>query len=356
MTEQIAFTRGIPPAESFPKAQLIESARNVILSEGDDILQYGGALGYAPLRSWVAEQFGVSSDQVILGQGSLQLLDAFIKTNLKPGETVFFEQPVYDRVLKLFRRAGMQLRGFPLRQGSMDVGEIKDALKDGEIPKAFYIIPDFQNPSGAEMPLDTRIQLIELAQKYGFLIIEDGAYRHLWYKGDNLPRLFDLDPAHVLHMSSFSKMISPGIRVGFMVGSRETILTLADYAGDTYINASYLNQAIIYDFIRRNLLEPHIAFIKKLYTERLRVILESLETHMNGKGDWLRPKGGFFTGLFLKEGGKQPDPVQQKESNLMLMDSRGFFIDGNEDFIRLPFCALTPEQISEGIKRLAEIL
>lgn len=356
MENLIAFNRGVPPAESFPKEQIIESARNVIIKEGDQILQYGSSLGYPPLREWIATQFGSQIEQVIIGQGSLQLLDTFIKTSLNPGDHIFIEQPVYDRVLTLFNRAGIKIIGFKLHNGSMDIEEIETALKNGIIPKAFYVIPDFQNPSGAEMQGGFRIRLVELAREFKFILIEDGAYRHLRYHGQDLPRLYDLDPGHVLHMSSFSKMISPGIRVGFMVGKNEIISKLAKYAEETYINASYINQAIIHDFIFRDLMDDHIEFLKRIYSDRLESILSALNSQMNEFGTWIKPDGGFFTGVFLANGKKQPDPRSQKENGLMLMDSRGFFIEGGENFMRLPFCALTPRQINEGITRLVRLL
>jgi DNA-binding transcriptional MocR family regulator len=356
MAELIAFNRGVPPLESFPKEELVISARNAILNEGDQILQYGGAMGYLPLREWVAEKFCTQPDQVIVGQGSLQLLDTFIKTSIQTGEHVFIEQPVYDRVLTLFNRGGVNLNGFMLRSGSMDLGEIESVLKKGVVPKAFYVIPDFQNPSGAEMPLEIREGLVELANVYGFLLIEDGAYRHLRYKGEDLPRLVDLDPQHVLHMSSFSKMISPGIRVGYMVGRKDLISTLAGYAENTYINASFINQAIISDFIQRGLMEDHVDFLKSLYRPKWEKILAVLEKYMGGLGDWIEPKGGFFTGVFLKGQKRLPDTQTLQDHGLMLMGGRGFFNEGGDNFIRLPFAAPSLDQIDWGVRILSQLI
>lgn len=356
MAELIAFNRGLPPPESFPKDELVISARNVILNEGDQILQYGGAMGYLPLREWIAENFNAKPDQVIVGQGSLQLLDTLIKTSLQPGEHVFLEQPSYDRVLTLFKRGGVNLGGFKLRGGSIDLDEIESVLKKGVLPKVFYVIPDFQNPSGAEMPLETRKGLVELARAYDFLLIEDGAYRHLRYEGEDLPRMYDLDPEHVLHMSSFSKLISPGIRVGYMVGRKELISTLAGYAENTYINSSYINQAIINDFIQRGLMVDHVVFLKSLYQPKRQKILTALEKYMGGLGDWIEPKGGFFTGLYLKGEKTLPDAQSLQDHGLMLMDGRGFFNEGGDNFIRLPFAAPTLDQIDNGVRILSELI
>jgi len=356
MEEIIAFNRGVPPAESFPKEQLAESARRVILKEGDQILQYGSAMGYLPLREYIAAQFGVNPEQVIIGQGSLQLLDTYIKTSLQPGDDVFVEQPVYDRVLTLFKRGGINLSGFMLHNGSVSPEEIESSLRKGNIPKALYVIPDFQNPSGAEMPLETRKKLVSFARQYNFLLIEDSAYRRLRYDGQELPRLYDLDPEHVLHMSSFGKIISPGIRVGYMIGRKDIISTLSNYAENTYINTSYINQAIIIDFIQQGWINKHVDFLKTLYSERLEKALESLAHHMSGLATWLTPKGGFFIGLFLINGKSQPAAQTLKENGLMLVDGEQFFINGGRDFIRLPFASTTPEQIELGVKKLAALM
>jgi 2-aminoadipate transaminase len=356
MANIIAFNRGVPPSESFPEVELALSARNVILNEGDQILQYAGAMGYPLLREWIASNIHANPEQVIIGQGSLQLLDTFIKSSLQPNDPVFIEQPIYDRVLTLFKRGKIELTGFLLRGGSMDLDEIQSSLKKGLIPKAFYVIPDFQNPDGAEMPLETREGLIQLANDYGFLLIEDGAYRHLRYQGEDLPRLYDLNPEHVLYMSSFSKVISPGIRVGYMVGKKDLIAAIAGYAENTYINPSYVNQAIINDFIQRGLLDKHLDFLKKLYMPKWQKMLESLDRYMGGLGDWIKPKGGFFASVFLKDGITKPDEQTLKENGLVLMTGQGFFIKGGENFIRLPFAAPTLDQIENGIKILSSLV
>ena len=356
MAKIIAFNRGVPPAESFPTQELIISARNVLEKESGSILQYGGALGYQPLREWIAGNFNTKADQVIVGQGSLQLLDTFIKTSLNQGDHVFIEQPIYDRVLTLFKRGGAELVGFSLHDGTMDLNEIESTLKGGIVPKAFYVIPDFQNPSGAEMPLATRQGLVDLAKAYNFVLIEDGAYRHLRYQGENLPRLIDLAPDYVLHMSSFSKVISPGIRVGYMVGHVDLISRISSYAENTYINSSYLNQAMISDFIQRGLMDSHIEYLNHLYQPKWQQILASLDRYMGGHGSWIEPKGGFFTGVYLEKGKPMPDEQTLKANGLMLMGGRGFFIDGGENFIRLPFAAPSVEEIDEGIKILSHLI
>ncbi len=356
MEKIIAFTRGIPPVESFPKEKLVECSRAAILDHGDLILQYAGAAGYDPLRQWIAGRHQTQIESVILGQGSLQLLDFFIHACLKPGDLVFVEQPTYDRTLTLFKRAGIQLEGFNLVDGKMDFNVIEKSLQAGAAPKAFYVIPDFQNPSGALMPQDQRQKLLELARQYHFWIIEDGPYRHLRYSGEPVPTFFEQDRDLVMHMSSFSKMISPGMRVGYIAAPDAIASAVRQYAEDSCINSSYLNQAVVYEFIRNGWLDEHIDSLKESYSQRLIAMLDALSHFIGGKGDWLKPQGGFFVGLTLRDDVSIPDAQNCLEAGVALSDSRGFFIKGGENFLRLPFCALTPEEIQTGIQRLARIL
>jgi 2-aminoadipate transaminase len=356
MTNVIAFTRGVPPPESFPVKKLEECALTVLQRDSDCVLQYGQAAGYLPLRGWIAANYDVSPEQVIVGQGSLQILDMLVRVSLKSGDCIFLEQPTYDRVLTIFRRSGCELAGMQLCDGLLDIPGIEKILKNGRIPKYFYLIPDFQNPSGSVMPLQDRREIIRLARTFGFFLIEDGPYRQLRYHGENLPTLFELAPDCVIHMSSFSKLISPGLRVGYMILPSGLALEVRKFAEDTYINASYLNQAIALDFIERGWLDQNLRELKELYRPRLDTLLEVLNNEFIDMATWIKPEGGFFVGLNLDKDHSVPDKEKAFQAGLVLSDSQGFFIEGGQQFIRLPFCALTPDQIRSGLLRLKTLL
>ena len=356
MQDVISFTRGVPAVESFATDKLQKCAQEVLKQDGDCLLQYGKGGGYPPLREWIAQRYGVSPEQVLVGQGSLQLLDMLVRVQLTIADKVFVEQPTYDRVLTIFRREGIGLEGIFLRDGLLDFDELEDKLRNGIMPKFFYLIPDFQNPSGAVMPLQDRKRLIELAKSYGFYLIEDGPYRQLRYYGEGLPSLFEMAPEKVIFMASFSKLIGPGLRVGFMILPQEMALKVKNFAEDTYINASYLNQAIVLEFIRRGWLAENLEDLKDLYRPRLDAILSALETEFTRDAVWIKPEGGFFVGLNLNSDCKVPDDKEAKRAGLALSDSRGFFLANGEQFIRLPFCALTPAQLQEGIRRLSRLV
>jgi 2-aminoadipate transaminase len=355
---EIKLTRGVPPVESFPTPQISECAVAVLAEHGDVVLQYGPSRGFPALRALIAREAGVHQDRVILGQGSLQLQDLCARMLVKPGDVVYAEEPSYDRALTVMRRAGAQLVGWPLDDDGPDVEALAARLRDGERPALFYVIPDFQNPSGTVLSRDKRERLADLARQYAFWVIEDVPYRKLRYRGHELPSLFQLAPDRVLQMSSYSKLISPGLRVGYVIAPEPLADRLARMAEDTYVNASYLNQAIVHEFIRRGWLEPQIERLKALYEPRLDALLDALQAPLADLATWHKPDGGFFVGMTLDADVQAAELLEQgRAAGLALTDGRGFFANGGGDsFVRLPFCALTPQEIQEGIARLAAVV
>ncbi len=354
----IRFTRGVPSPETFPKARLAECTALALDKYGDFVLQYGPPGGFPGLRQWIAAESGVEEGRTIIGQGSLQLQDMLARIVLQPGDLVYVEEPTYDRAVTILRRSGARAVGFPLGADGPDVEEIERRLKGGERPKLFYIIPDFQNPSGMVIPLATRQRIADLACEYEFWVIEDSPYRKLRYSGDDVPAVFDLCPERTVRMSSFSKLISPGLRVGYAVLPPLLAKPLLQFAGDTYINPSYLNQAMVYEYIQRGYLQEALVFLKRLYSERLNALLGALDREMQGLADWVRPQGGFFVGVTLRQAVDADALLENAlKSGLVLTDGRGFYVerDGSR-FIRLPFCALTVEEIETGIQRLAQVV
>ncbi len=354
----IPFTRGVPPAEAFPKAQLAECAQTVLAEYGDQVLQYAPPRGFPPLRALIAQEVSAHEDEVILGQGSLQLLDLLSRFSLRPGDLAWVEEPSYDRAVTVLRRTGARVVGFPLQDDGSDVEAMEAQLRRGERPVLLYLVPDFQNPSGVVLSAAKRRRIAELAQQYGFWVVEDIPYRRLRYRGEDLPTVRDFAPDRTVQMSSYSKLISPGLRVGYVVAPRPLADSMARWAEDTYVNPSYFNHAIVYEFARRGWLGPHLEYLKSLYRPRLEALLGALEEHFAGRARWYRPEGGFFVGMYLKGDIRAEDLLRRaREASLQLTDGRGFFASGGGDsFIRLPFCALTPEEIREGIARLARVV
>jgi 2-aminoadipate transaminase len=352
----ISFTRGVPAPETFPAEKLAVCAQEVLSQESGQILQYGQAAGYKPLREIIAAQSGVALERVMLGQGSLQLFDHVVRMLVKPGDAVLVELPTYDRILTLLRRAGANVIGIDLEEDGISFIHLEKILHSGIHPVLFYLIPDFQNPTGSVMAAVKRRRLMELADQYGFLVVEDAPYRALRYSGSDLPSLFEINPHNVLQLSSFSKLISPGLRVGYAVLPQEIASRVIQFAEDTYINPSYFNQAMAHRFIQKGWLQSHLLELKQLYAKRLDSLMIALDAAMTGKGTWTHPSGGFFVGFFTKQSVDSDHLMKAAEKvGLRLSDGRGFFVQGGQNFIRLPFCALTPAEIESGVRRLAEL-
>jgi 2-aminoadipate transaminase len=352
--ESINFTRGVPANESFPLEELRDAAIAVLKDHGAAVLQYGPAAGFAPLRDWIAGWQGTQSNQILLGNGSLELVEFLCRQMVRPGDTVFAESPTYDRSILVFRRHGAEVTGIPLENDGPDIGALEAALKK-RVPRFFYVIADFQNPAGATCSRMKRQQIAELARRYNFLVLEDAPYRNLRYQGKEEPTIYSLAPEQTLHMSSFTKLIAPGVRVGFMMGDPGKIAEVAKVAEETYISPGYFAHGVTWEWCRRGLLPPQIERLKALYAPRLKACLAALERHMPD-AKTTKPEGGFFISLTLPEGISTMDVrAAAAKRNLNLADGLAFFPNGGgERFVRLPFCALTPDQIEEGVRRLAE--
>jgi DNA-binding transcriptional MocR family regulator len=349
----INFTRGVPANESFPIPTLAEAAASILQSNGAAMLQYGPSAAFPPLREWLAQWQNVDADQILTGNGSLQLIEFLCLQMLKPGDLVFTESPSYDRTLSLLRRHGATVVGIPMEADGPRIEALEQALAR-QVPKFFYVIPDFQNPAGATCSGEKRRRLVDLAARHGFLLVEDAPYRLLRYRGQEEPTLYQLAPDQTLHMSSFTKLIAPGVRTGFMLGTPPLIARLAKVAEDTYISPGYVAQAITYEWCRRGLLPAQLDRLRQLYAPRLEACLAALDTHMPDAQP-TRPDGGFFISLTLPAGvSTTAVRARAAERGLNLADGLAFFPDGGgERFLRLPFCALTPADIEEGVRRLA---
>jgi DNA-binding transcriptional MocR family regulator len=350
----INFTRGVPANESFPIDEVIAAADAALKAHGAAMLQYGPSLGFLPLREWLADWHHVPVDRVLTGNGSLQLIEFLCLRLLQPGDLVFTESPTYDRTLTLLRRHGAKVVGIPTLVDGPDVAALEQALAQ-RVPKFFYIIPDFQNPSGVTCSGTKRQAIVKLAARHGFLLVEDAPYRLLRYRGREEPTLYEMAPEITVHMSSFTKLIAPGVRTGFMLGEPTLIGALAKAAEDTYISPGYVAQGITHEWCRRGLLPPQIERLKKLYAPRLDACLAGIDKYMPDTVA-TRPDGGFFVSLTLPAG-VSAAAVRTKAATLGLNLAEGlaFFPEGGgERFLRLPFCALTPAEIDEGVRRLAE--
>lgn len=365
-TEQILFTRGVPAIEALPNKLISECLQAVLASpEGKTILQYGHNGGYLPLRRLIAEQYHVSPDEVLVGNGSLHLQDLLSALTIKAGDVVFTEQPSYDRAIKTFRRRGAKVIGIPLEADGIDLKALEHALSR-YTPTFMYVIPDFQNPAGVTTSAAKRQALIELAERHNFWLVEDVPYRTLRYSGESLPLLRDLNPQRVFTLSSYSKLISPALRVGYLVGPTAIVKQLTKLAEDTILAPVLPTQAAVVEFHKRGYFAANLEQLKQLYAPRLHAVVSALKQHLPCI-PFAEPEGGFFVSVTLPEQTDGSTLLKRaQDTGLVLTNGRDFFADPIDEradathlgdhFVRLPFCALTPTQIEEGVKRLATLL
>jgi len=352
----IYFTRGNPATDALPIDDFRKCADAIFKEQGKVLFQYGHYSGYGPLRQWIADWFHVEYEQVLMGNSSMEFLTFCAALFMEKGDTVFLENPSYDRAITAMTRSGADVVGIPLEPDGIDLAAFEAALQKN-VPRLFYIIPDFQNPAGGTTSLDKRKRIAQLAREYGFLIVEDAPYRFLRYQGENPTTFLKLVPEKTLHISSFSKIMSPGVRVGFLIGPRDIMPKLHKWSEDTYIHPALVTEGIVYEYCRRGLLEPNIESLKSLYAPRMACMLQMLDQHLPGV-DFIRPEGGFFLSLNLPaEINGRVLQENAEDFGIVLSNGCGFFTDGKGDnFIRLPFCGMTPEEIEEGIQRLAQAI
>jgi DNA-binding transcriptional MocR family regulator len=352
-TEIINFTRGVPANESFPVEELAAAAQRALQKQANAILQYGPAAGLASFRDWIAQWQKVPAERVLTGNGSLEIVEFLCIALLKKGDLVFTESPSYDRAITLFRRNGAEIEGVPLEADGPNIEALEQMLTR-RVPKLFYVIPDFQNPSGATCSAAKRRRIVELAEKYNFTVLEDAPYRMLRYRGQDEATLYSLAPQRVLHMSSFTKLIAPGVRSGFMLGEPAVLAKIGKVAEDTYISPGYFAHGVTAEWCAEGKLAPQIEKLKKLYAPRLDATLAAIDRHMPDAVA-TRPDGGFFLSVTLPAGTSTTAlRAAATKHNLNLADGLAFFPNGGgERFLRLPFCALLPAQIDEGIRRLS---
>ncbi|EAU64602.1 multiple substrate aminotransferase [Stigmatella aurantiaca DW4/3-1] len=304
----------------------------------------------------------MSEAEVLVGNGSLHLQDLLSAHLIRPGSVVFTEQPSYDRAITTFRRRGARVVGIPLESDGISVQHLEAALKR-DVPAFLYLVPDFQNPAGATLSREKRQRVVELANQYGFWVLEDIPYRKLRYQGQEHPLLREFDASRIITLSSFSKLLSPGLRVGFMLAPADLIKAVTKLEEDTVLSPVLPSQAAVAEYIRRGWLQPNIDQLKALYRPRWEAMANAVRSHLPGAQAFI-PDGGFFVSVILPEAARTENLMgRAKDHGLILTPGAPFFADPHDGkavpsnrFLRLPFCAVTPAQIEEGVRRLASLL
>jgi len=348
----ISFARGIPAPECLAVDDLAECARAALARDGHTILSYGPSPGYLPLRQWLADRHGVDVSRIFITNGSLQGF-VFLAQRLAPGKRVLVERPTYDRPLKILRELGAETVALDCDDEGLDPDALAAALSSGERPAFLYLIPTFQNPSGRTLTVERRRRIVELAAEHDLLVLEDDPYGLVRFEGEALPSLYDLSGGAVAYSSSFSKTIAPGLRVGWFVLPEGLARQIEAEATSTYITPVLLGQATVHEFVSRGLFEPNLERVTGLLRARRDAMLTALDRDLPGLRA-TRPEGGYF--LWVELDGPDAGPLLAEAEAAGVTFVKGTDFGGAPDTLRLAYSFVSPDEIAEGVTRLASLL
>jgi len=352
--DTISFSRGAPSLDIVDVEGLKAAAARAFDNDPGGTTAYGTSIGYVPLREWIAEQHDVEPSHVIVTNGSMQA-DAFLFDHLvDPGDAVVVERPTYDRTLLGLRQRGADVRMVELEPDGIDVDGLGRLLSDGLKPKLAHVIPNFQNPAGHTLSREKRHALLGLARDHGFTLFEDDPYIAIRFAGEPLPTMLSLDQDDVVvYASSFSKTVCPGIRVGYLVGPPETIAAIVKRATNTYISPNMVAQSIVNEFCRSGAIRASIETVRTALKARLEALTTALARDLP-EARFIAPEGGYFMWVELPEG-TDVDALFSAagERGVTFVKGTDFLLEGGRNTLRLAYSGVTPEQIDEGVSRLA---
>jgi len=295
----------------------------------------------------------------VLTNGSLQGF-VLLAERLAAGSRVLVEAPTYDRPLRILARLGAEVVALPMDDEGLEPEGLEHALHDGPAPAFLYTIPTFQNPSGRTLSEERRRRVLELAREHGLLVVEDDPYGLVSFDGQPPPTLYELAGGDgVVHSSSFSKTIAPGVRVGWFVLPRELAAELEAAAVSTYISPPFLTQATVFEFLRRDTFDSNLDRVRDLLRVRRDAMLTALDRELSEQALWSRPGGGYFVWLDLPEDVDAADVLEQAEAaGVTFVKGADFFpaAAGGRSSVRLAYSFVSPAEIDEGVGRLAAVL
>jgi DNA-binding transcriptional MocR family regulator len=355
VAKTISFARGAPSLDIIDVDGLRTAAERAFAADPAGITAYGTAIGYPPLRQLIAEQHQVAPEQVMVTNGSMQA-DAFLfEALVGRGDTVVVERPTYDRTLLSLRNRGADIRMIELEDDGIDIDQLEQVLASGVKPRLAHIIPNFQNPAGCTLSGPKRESLLALAREHEFTVFEDDPYVTLRFEGSPLPTMLSLDAERVVYASSYSKTVCPGIRVGYLVGPTELISRIVKIATSTYISPSMVSQAIVHQFCASGALNASIEAVRSALRERAETLCEALQRELP-EGRFVEPEGGYFLWLELPPGTNVDAMFKlAADRGVQFIKGSDFVLEGGDSSLRLAYSGVTPEEIEEGVTRLAEV-
>jgi 2-aminoadipate transaminase len=374
LTEQpdvISFAGGLPAPDVFPVEEFKRACEYVLDHHGAQALQYGSTDGYLPLREMISRHtnrigIGVNASNILITSGSQQALDLLGRIFINRGDRILVEQPTYLGALQAWNAYGAEYVPVPCDDYGMNTDALEEALRTG--PKFIYVLPNFQNPTGVTLSLERRHKLVELADRYGVPIIEDDPYGQLRYEGENLPAVELIDAnireknghytGNVIYLSTFSKILAPGIRLAWVIAPTEVINKLITAKQGADLHTATFNQIVAHEVSQHGFLDKHVTLIQDTYRIRRDTMLESLEENMPDGVTWTHPQGGLFLWATLPGNLNTtellPEAIKEK---VAFVPGPSFYATGEGlNTMRLNFSCCKPELINEGIARMGKLI
>jgi 2-aminoadipate transaminase len=363
----ISFAGGLPAAELFPVPRVQQALAAVLNRHGGHCLQYAETEGIPALREWIAHQFSrpdrpVLPANVLITSGAMQALDLIGRVLLNPGDEVLVENPTYLAVLTAWRPLGIRFLPVPSDADGLCVDALEPLLR--RHPKLIYLVPNFQNPQGTTLVRERREKLVAALRDHDAILVEDNPYGDLRYDGSPLPHLFELEAVarpplgldtHVLYVGTFSKVLMPGLRVGWVIAPEEVIDKLVKAKQSADLHTSSLSQHLALELLNGGFLLDHLPVLRQVYRERRDTMLAALHHHFSDTATWTQPDGGMFLLATLPDHRNTSAILPRAlEKGVAFVPGEEFHLDGAGcNTLRLNFSNAAPARIEEGIERLA---
>ncbi len=359
--EVTSFAGGLPSPTTFPVARIQAACADILARDPKAALQYGPTEGYLPLREWIAIRCSrsgaaVSPGNVLVTTGSQQALDLIAKVLVEKDRNLLVETPTYLGALQAFSLFEPRFVSVPCDDQGPIIGELSSLA--AEPASGFYLLPNFQNPSGRRIELERRRELVDVANRRDLLLIEDDPYGELSYDGEMLPTLLSMDQRGVVYTGSFSKVLAPGLRVGFVVAPDAIYRKLVQAKQAADLHTPSFTQRIVYEAVKDGFLDTHIPTIRALYGKHCDSMLDALKKYFPKAAHWQAPRGGMFVWVTLPESVDCAKLLEKAIANNIAFVPGAPFFSGTPEHntMRLSFVTVPPEKIQLGIKRLGELI
>jgi 2-aminoadipate transaminase len=364
LPDVISFAGGLPAPDAFPVRDFQDACRWVLAHEAEKALQYGTTEGHPPLKDYLIDtmakyEIPAVRDNIMFTNGSQQALDFIGRVFLNKGDKIITGRPTYLGAIQAWNLYEPEFLTVPLDKDGMRMDKLEETLKANPGAKFIYVLPNFHNPAGTTVPRERRLRLVELAVEHGAFIIEDDPYGQLRYEGEDITPIFAMHKENTIYLSTFSKTLAPGLRLGWIVAPEEIMKRFVQAKQGADLNTSALVQHLAYDICQRGLLRAHVRKIREIYRERRDVMLKNMEEHFPPEVTWTHPQGGLFLWARMPECIDAAELLKVAvEEKVAFVPGHAFYPDGDDGrcCMRLNFSYSPPEIIEEGIKRLGRAI